>query len=66
MINQYQYEVEQYVKTDHGKWLVTYLESVESVLSLNSVEFDIPLSDLYEGVEFENIEKEEIVDHPQE
>jgi Uma2 family endonuclease len=62
IINQYQFEVEQYVKTENGKWLVTYLESEEAILSLNSVEFEIPLRDLYEGVGFEVIEKEELLE----
>jgi Uma2 family endonuclease len=66
MINQYQYEVEQYVKTENDKWLVSYLESEEAVLSLNSVEFDIPLLDLYEGVKLESIKTKEIVDNPEE
>jgi hypothetical protein len=35
------------------KWLVTYLESEDSVLSLTSVEFEISLKDLYDGVNFE-------------
>lgn len=60
-IAQYGFEVEQYVKTDEGKWLITYLESQESVLSLATVEFEIPLTDLYEGVRFEDNERE-IVD----
>jgi Uma2 family endonuclease len=59
IINQYQFEVEQYVKTENGKWLVTYLESEEAVLSLNSAEFEISLRELYEGVEFEAVEKED-------
>ncbi|MGB3535835.1 MAG: Uma2 family endonuclease [Microcoleaceae cyanobacterium] len=59
IINQYQCEVEQYVKTENNKWLVSYLESEEAVLSLNSVEFEISLRDIYEGVEFESVEIEE-------
>ena len=52
-INQYGFEVEQYVKTDDGKWLITYLEAEDTVLSLASVDFEIPLKDLYDGVNFE-------------
>lgn len=55
-IDQYGFEVEQYVKTDDGKWLVTYLDSEDSVLSLAAVEFEISLKDLYEGVKFEESE----------
>lgn len=52
-INQYGFEVEQYVKTDDGKWLITYLEAEDTVLSLASVDFEISLKDLYDGVNFE-------------
>ncbi len=52
-INQYGFEVEQYVKTDDGKWLISYLEAEDTVLSLASVDFEISLKDLYDGVNFE-------------
>lgn len=51
-IDQYRFEVEHYVKTDDCKWLVTYLESEDSVLSLTSVDFELSLKDLYEDVNF--------------
>ena len=52
-IDQYSLCVEQYIKKEDGKWLISYLESEESVLSLSAVKFDISLKDLYEGVKFE-------------
>ena len=57
-IDQYRLEVEHYIKTDEGKWLISYIESEESVLSLVSVEFEISLKDLYEDVRFDGEERE--------
>lgn len=53
LIDQYKYHVEQYVKTSDNKWLLTYYESAEAVLSLSSLEFQVSLSDLYDRVNFE-------------
>ncbi|NEO53196.1 MAG: Uma2 family endonuclease [Okeania sp. SIO3B5] len=53
LIDQYRYYVEQFSKTEDGKWLLSEYEGDESVLSLSSVEFQISLSDIYENVEFE-------------
>ncbi|NEP82706.1 MAG: Uma2 family endonuclease, partial [Okeania sp. SIO3B3] len=53
LIDQYRYYVEQFSKTEDGKWLLSEYEGDESILSLSSVEFQISLSDIYENVEFE-------------
>jgi hypothetical protein len=42
----------QYVKTDDSKWILTELESESDVLKLQTVDFEIPLTDLYEQVDF--------------
>lgn len=42
----------QYVKTAEGQWLFTEFEAEDSVLSLQSVDFKIAFSDLYERVNF--------------
>jgi Uma2 family endonuclease len=52
LINQYQYHVMQYVKTDDGKWMFTELESESDILTLQTIDFQIPLTDLYEQVNF--------------
>ncbi|MBK1986768.1 Uma2 family endonuclease [Sphaerospermopsis aphanizomenoides BCCUSP55] len=58
LINQYQYHVMQYVKTDDGKWIFTELESALDILQLQTIDFEIALSDLYEQVTFtQNIEE---------
>ncbi|MEH2441695.1 Uma2 family endonuclease [Nostoc sp.] len=56
MIDQYEYLVEQFTKNANGQWVLTEYESVDAVLSLQSIDFQIPFSDIYEGV---NLETEE-------
>lgn len=53
LIDQYQYHVEQYAKTAENKWLLTEYDGQEAVLAMTAVNLEIPLVDLYEGVEFE-------------
>jgi len=53
MIDQYTYHVEQFARTAEGKWFLSEFESADAVLSLASVEFQIPLSEIYERVNFE-------------
>jgi Uma2 family endonuclease len=52
LIDQSQYHVMQYVKTAEGQWLFTEFEAEDSVLSLQSVDFKIAFSDIYERVNF--------------
>ncbi|NEP38488.1 MAG: Uma2 family endonuclease [Okeania sp. SIO2G4] len=53
LIDQYRYYVEQFSKTEDGKWWLSEYEGDGAILSLSSVEFQISLSDIYENVEFE-------------
>ncbi|MBD1219126.1 MAG: Uma2 family endonuclease [Aphanizomenon flos-aquae Clear-A1] len=52
LINQYQYHVMQYVKTNDGKWIFTELESESDILTLQTIDFQIALSEIYEQVNF--------------
>ena len=52
LIDQYQYHVMQYVKTAEGQWLFNELEGESATLSLQTVDVNIQLSDLYEKVNF--------------
>ncbi|MDF5713894.1 MAG: hypothetical protein PUP93_08365 [Rhizonema sp. NSF051] len=51
----------QYVKTADSQWLFTEIEGESATLSLQTIEFQIQLSDLYEQVNFadsvDNIEE---------
>ncbi len=52
LIDQYQYHVMQYIKTAENQWLFTELEHESATLSLQTVDFQIELRDLYEQVNF--------------
>ncbi|NJM68836.1 MAG: Uma2 family endonuclease [Scytonema sp. RU_4_4] len=52
LIDQYHYHVMQYVKTAEGQWLFTEIEGESATLSLQTADFKILLSDLYEQVDF--------------
>ncbi len=52
LIDQYQYHVMQYVKTADSQWLFTEIEGESATLSLQTIDFQIQLSDLYEQVNF--------------
>lgn len=57
LIDQYNYYVMQYVKTAEKKWLLTELEGKEKTLSLQTIDLQIQLSELYEQVDFTNQEE---------
>ena len=53
LINQYQYHVMQYVKTSDSKWIFTELQSESDILTLETMNFQMTLNDLYDQVNFE-------------
>ncbi len=57
LIDQYNYHVMQYVKTGEEQWLLTELEGKEKNLSLQTINFNIQLNELYEQVDFTNKEE---------
>ncbi len=57
LIDQERYHVEQYAKTAENKWLLTEYDGQEAVLAMTAVSLEIPLVDLYEGVEFEEVDE---------
>jgi Uma2 family endonuclease len=59
LIDQYSYHIEQFAKNYNGKWVLTEYDSEESVLTLESVEFQMPLRDIYERINFE-VKAEEV------
>ncbi|MBD2394368.1 Uma2 family endonuclease [Cyanobacterium aponinum FACHB-4101] len=54
LIDQEDYRVELYRKVGKNQWLLTELMSQEDVLTLESVEVEISLADLYKRVKFTN------------
>ncbi|MGB3695141.1 MAG: Uma2 family endonuclease [Spirulinaceae cyanobacterium] len=53
LIEQSEYRLLQYSKTATNQWQLTEYESVDSIISLESVELEISLQDIYEGVNFQ-------------
>jgi Uma2 family endonuclease len=53
LIDQYSLHVEQYYKTEPRKWIFSEYDGEESIITLNSVSFEISLADLYDKVNFE-------------
>ncbi|MCC5658996.1 Uma2 family endonuclease [Nostoc sp. XA010] len=53
LIDQYKNHVEQYSKTDENKWIFSEYEEEGNILTLSSIQFQIPLSDIYDKVDFE-------------
>jgi Uma2 family endonuclease len=53
LIDQYSYHIEQFAKNSKSKWELTEYDSEDSVLTLESVEFQMPLRDIYEVIKFE-------------
>ncbi|MBD2365328.1 Uma2 family endonuclease [Anabaena minutissima FACHB-250] len=51
MIDQYEHLAEQFHRNTDGQWVFTEYESYEAILSLQSIEFKIALSDIYAGVD---------------
>ena len=52
-IDQYSFYIEQFNKNLQGKWVLTEYESENAVLALESIEFQIQFSDLYQRVNFD-------------
>ncbi len=53
LIDQYSVLVEHFVKTADHQWMLTEYETKESKLSLDSVDFEISLDELYKRVNFD-------------
>jgi Uma2 family endonuclease len=56
LIDQKQFHVIQHTKTETGQWLLSEYKGEEAVLTFKTIDFTITLSDLYEGVDFSNLE----------
>lgn len=52
MVEQNEYYIEQYAKNTEGQWVLTEYDSEQAILSLQSIEFKLPLIDIYEGIDF--------------
>jgi Uma2 family endonuclease len=58
LIDQYRMHVDQFSKTEKGRWLFSEYDGEAAVLSLTCVQLQIPLPDIYQEIEFEAEEDE--------
>ncbi len=58
MVDQYSFHIEQFAKNSEGKWVLTEYDSESVELTLESIDFQMALKDIYEGINFD-VEGEE-------
>ena len=54
LIDQYEMHVEQFVKTNDNKWVLSEYDGADAVLRLSCVEFEMRLGEMYDRVDFES------------
>jgi Uma2 family endonuclease len=59
LIDQTKIKVEQYSKTENKRWLYCEYDEEDTALVFNSFQVEVPLSDVYEQVNFEQVEQED-------
>ncbi len=58
LINQYEHQIEQYSKTGEAQWLLREFETEDAKITFSSVDLEIAIADIYEGVDFNLKESE--------
>ena len=53
LVAQEEYRVEQYVKQDAGRWLLTEVRSLDSVIELESIGCSLALRDIFDRISFD-------------
>jgi Uma2 family endonuclease len=59
LIDQTKIKVEQYSKTENKRWLYCEYDEEDTAVVFNSFQVEVPLSDVYEQVNFEEVEQED-------
>jgi Uma2 family endonuclease len=54
LINQYELEIQHYTKSDGGFWIYRAYESIDDAIALTSINTEITVATIYEGVSFES------------
>ncbi len=57
LIDQSRYHLMQYVKNDRGQWLLTDYTQSEAIINLGSIDLSLTLADIYDRVNFAEIEE---------
>lgn len=58
LVDQYQYYVKQFTKTEENKWLLTDYRGKDAIVKLESINYEITLETLYKKVNFESKKEE--------
>jgi Uma2 family endonuclease len=53
LVSQDRYYVEQFIRTNDGKWEYLSLKNIDQILKMESVHCELPLSEIYWDIEFE-------------
>jgi Uma2 family endonuclease len=59
LIDQTKIQIEQYSKTENKRWLYNEYDEEDTALVFNCFQVEVPLSDVYEQVNFEEVEQED-------
>ncbi len=55
LVSQYFVDVQQYTKTDEGFWIYRSYESIGKTLKFGTIEAEIKMAEIYEGISFESV-----------
>ena len=54
LVSQKRYRVEQFILSDDGKWEYRLYEGTDQVLKMDSIHYELPLSEIYWDISFES------------
>lgn len=54
LVSQDEYHVEQYIRRNNGKWEYCSYKGADQILKIESVNCELPLSEIYWGIKFES------------
>jgi Uma2 family endonuclease len=53
LVSQKKPHVQVFLRRDNGDWKISYLEGLDAIARFGSIDVDLPLSDVYDGVTFD-------------
>jgi hypothetical protein len=54
LVSQHEYFIEQFIRKDSGKWEYGSYKGTNQVLTVESVQCELPMSEIYWDIEFES------------
>ncbi|MBF1991367.1 Uma2 family endonuclease [Fischerella thermalis] len=58
LINQYEFQIEQYIKTGKGEWLFREYETEDAIINFISIGLEMAIANIYESVDFSQKESD--------